>query len=327
MKHRHCCVSAIAAFGISLILVAAAQAEPLRIRYSIWVGYGPLFVAAEKGFFAKEGVEVELIRIEDDTATLAALFAGQIDALATATQVTVASNEPDEEALACVLMLDDSRGGDGILATNDIQTIADLKGRSVAFGHRSVSQFYVNVLLREVGLSEADIEVVDLRTEEAVETFMMQEVDAAVTWEPYLSEGRNVAHGHLLTDTSERPGLIGDCLATKASIFNDRKQEFRAVARAWDAAVRYVDEHPAEANEIIARSMGDWLADPSVVAEILGGVALYDAAENREYFGTPEQPGQIYQTMRYAIDVWSELRVLKTELTPADVIAHGIYDE
>ena len=80
-----------------LILVGAAQAEPLRIRYSIWVGYGPLFVAAEKGFFAKEGVEVELIRIEDDTATLAALFAGQIDALATATQVTVASNEPDEE--------------------------------------------------------------------------------------------------------------------------------------------------------------------------------------------------------------------------------------
>ena len=87
-----------------------ARAEPLRIRYSIWVGYGPFFVAADKGLFAREGVDVELIRMEDDTATLAALFAGQIDALATATQVTVASNEPDEEALACVLMLDDFAG-------------------------------------------------------------------------------------------------------------------------------------------------------------------------------------------------------------------------
>jgi NitT/TauT family transport system substrate-binding protein len=134
MRIGHGIVSIAAGIGIAAGLVGTAQAEPLRIRYSIWVGYGPLFVAAEKGFFAKEGVEVELIRIEDDTATLAALFAGQIDALATATQVTVASNEPDEEALACVLMLDDSRGGDGILATNDIQTIADLKGRSVAFG-------------------------------------------------------------------------------------------------------------------------------------------------------------------------------------------------
>jgi NitT/TauT family transport system substrate-binding protein len=320
-------VSIAAAIWITAGLAGAAHAEPLRIRYSIWVGYGPLFVAAEKGFFAKEGVEGELIRMEDDTASLAALFAGQIDALATATQVTVASNEPDEEALACVLMLDDSRGGDGILASKDIQTIADLKGKAVAFGHLSASQFYINVLLREVGLREADIEVVDLRSEEAAEAFMMQEVDAAVTWEPYLSQGRNVAHGHLLTDTSERPGLIGDCLATKASIFNDRKQEFRAVARAWDAAVRYVDEHPAEANEMIARNMGDWLADPSVVAEILRGVSLYDADENRKYFGTPEQPGQIYQTMQYAIDVWTELGLLKVKVTPADVIAHGIYDE
>jgi NitT/TauT family transport system substrate-binding protein len=260
----------------------AAHAEPLRLRYSIWVGYGPLFVAVEKGFFAKEGVEVELIKIEDDTATLAALFAGQIDALATATQVVVSSNEPDEEALACGLMLDDSQGGDGILATKDIQTIADLKGKTVAFGHRSVSQFYINVLLREVSLGEADIEVVDLRSDAAAEAFMMREVDAAVTWEPYLSQGRNVAHGHLLTDSSERPGLIGDCLATKASIFNDRKQEFRAVARAWDAAVRYVEA---------------------------------------------QQPGQIYQTMQYAIDVWTDLGVLTTALTPASVIAHGILDQ
>ncbi len=64
---------------------------------------------------------------------------------------------------------------------------------------------------------------------------------------------------------SERPGLIGDCLATKASIFNHRKPEFRAVARAWDAAVRYVEAHPAEANAIMARDMGDWLEDPARV--------------------------------------------------------------
>ena len=103
-----------------------------------------------------------------------------------------------------------------------------------------------------------------LPADKAAEAFMMQEVDAAVTWEPYLTEGRNVAHGHLLTDSSERPGLIGDCLATKASIFDDRKQEFRAVARAWDAAVRYVEADPAEANAIMAREMGGWLEDPAV---------------------------------------------------------------
>jgi NitT/TauT family transport system substrate-binding protein len=183
------------------------------------------------------------------------------------------------------------------------------------------------VLLKEVGLSEADIEVVDLRSDVAAEAFLMREVDAAVIWEPYLSQGRNVAHGHLLSDSSERPGLIGDCLATQASIFNDRKQEFRAVARAWDAAVRYVEAHPAEGNAIMARNMGDWLEDPAVFAEMRRGIAFYDGADNRDYFGTPEQPGQIYQTMQYAIDVWTDLGVLRAKLAPADVIAHGILDE
>jgi NitT/TauT family transport system substrate-binding protein len=318
------CAAAVVCIGAG---VTSAQAEPLRLRYTTWVGYGPLFLAAEKGFFTEQGINVELIRIEDHTAALAALFAGQVDALATATQDVVAFSEPDEEALACVFALDASRGGDGVLATNEIRNIADLKGRSVAFGYRGISQFYVNVLLKDVGLSEVDIEVVDLAADEAAEAFMMQEVDAAVTWEPYLTQGKDVAHGHLLTDTSERPGLITDCLAAKPSTFNSRKSEFQAVARAWDAAVHFVDAHPDEAHEIMSRNMGDWLQDPADFAEMLRGVALYDADDNRDYFGTPEQPGQIYQTMQYAIDVWSELGVLKTELTPADVIAHGIWDE
>ena len=320
-------VSMAAAICMTAGLTGTAQAEPLRLRYTVWVGYGPLFVAADKGFFASEGVAVELIQIEDHTAALAALFAGQVDALATATQDVVVFNEPDEETLACVLVLSDSQGGDGILATNDIRAVADLEGKSVAFGHRGISQFYINVLLKEAGLSEADIEVVDLPADKAAEAFMMQEVDAAVTWEPHLTQGKSVAHGHLLTDTTERPGLLGDCLATKPSIFNERKAEFQAIARAWDAAVQYIGAHPAEANDIMARNMGDWLEDPAVFAEMLRGVALYDADGNREYFGTPEEPGPIYQTMQYAIEVWTELGLLKTQLMPTDVIAHGILDE
>jgi NitT/TauT family transport system substrate-binding protein len=308
-------------------IVNTAAAEPLRLRYVVWVGYGPLFVAQQKGFFDREGIEVELIQIEDHTAALAALYAGQVDALATATQDVVAFSEPDEEPLACVLALTDSKGGDGILATNDIRSIADLKGKAVAFGYRGISEFYLNVLLKEAGLSEADIDVVDLPADQAAEAFMMREVDAAVTWEPYLSQGKSVAHGHLLTDSSKRPGLLGDCLAAEPTVFERRKADFQALARAWDAAVEFIGAHPDEANQIMARSMGDWLKDPAVVADMLRGVALYGADRNREYFGTPDKPGQIYQTMQYAIDVWSGLGMLKVKLKPADVIAHGIFDQ
>jgi NitT/TauT family transport system substrate-binding protein len=152
-------------------------------------------------------------------------------------------------------------------------------------------------------------------------------VDAAVTSDPFLTEAANAGHGHLLTDTSEQPGLIVDCLLVKADVFDDRKNDFRALARAWDAGVRYLEAHPHEANEIMARYLGGGLEDPVAFAETLKGVGFYDAERNREYFGTREKPGQAYETMQKAIDVWLELGVLKVKVTPADVIAHGILDE
>ena len=49
---------------------------------STWAGYGPLFVAQEKGLFAREGVEVELINNEVHAAAFGGLFSGQVDAVA-----------------------------------------------------------------------------------------------------------------------------------------------------------------------------------------------------------------------------------------------------
>jgi NitT/TauT family transport system substrate-binding protein len=315
------------AVAVWLIFAGAAHAEPLRISYFTWVGYGPLFVAEERNFFAKEGVAVELINIDDHTAAFAGLFAGQVDAIAAGTQDVLTFSEPDEERLVCVLSLDESRGGDGILAIKDIQSVAELEGRSVAVLRGSLQHFYLNILLRGAGLSEADVEVVDLPADDSGEAFMMQEVDAAVTYEPWLTPGKNAEHGHLLTDSSKQPGLITDCLITRADVFNGRKEEFRAVGRAWADAVDYFKSDSDQAIDIMARNLGGGLEDPAVFAEMLRGVSMYDADGHREYFGTPDEPGPIYQTMQYAIDVWSDLGVLKVKVSPADVIAHGILDE
>jgi NitT/TauT family transport system substrate-binding protein len=102
---------------VAALLLAAgasqvAQAEPLRIGYLTWVGNGPFFVAQEKGFFAKEGIEVELINMAVHEASYAGLFAGQIDVIS----VTVDDMLPNFDAEApyvCVLAIDESFGGDG----------------------------------------------------------------------------------------------------------------------------------------------------------------------------------------------------------------------
>jgi NitT/TauT family transport system substrate-binding protein len=81
-------VSSVAAVWLTAGLVGAAQAEPLRIFHFTWVGYGPLFVAQDKGFFAKEGIEVSLIRSDEHTAMFASLAAGQVDAVQAASRTS-----------------------------------------------------------------------------------------------------------------------------------------------------------------------------------------------------------------------------------------------
>jgi NitT/TauT family transport system substrate-binding protein len=317
-------VSIITALVVTAAASQVVDAKPLRIGYAIWVGFGPLFVAQEKGFFAQEGLEVELIDMALPEALHAGLLAGQIDVGSGTIDDMLPTFDP-EQPYVCVMGIDESLGADGIIANKDIRSIADLKGKLVAFNQRTVSQFFLHVLLREAGLSEADIETVDLSHEDAGNAFLMREVDAAVTWEPWLTQGEQSEHGHLLADSSQTPGLIVDCLLVKPEILDARLPEFRALARAWDAAVRYVEEHPDEANAIMAQSVGGWLEDAVVFAETLKGVRYYDSARNREYFGTPERPGQIYETSQYAIDFWRSLGALQADITPADVIRHDLW--
>jgi NitT/TauT family transport system substrate-binding protein len=326
METRRPIIAAAAATFIGASFMTSACAEPLRITHTTWVGYGPLFVAQEKGFFAAEGVEVELINIDYGGAATDALVDGQVDGSAISLDTAVARFQSYGEALVCVLALSHSQGGDGIVARSDIQTIADLKGKTVAFQEHALPQFYLNVLLMEAGLSEADIEPVFLPSRDAAEAFMLGEVDAAVTWEPWLTEAKNAGHGHLLTDSSAHLGLLVDGVFTTSDVYGRRREDFRALARAWAAGVAHYEAHPEEAIAIMARRVGGGLEDPAVFTETLAGVDYYGGEENRAYFGTSEQPGQIYATLQKAIEVWRSVGVLEAEAEPGDFVAHGVWD-
>ena len=66
---------------LSLSVAGPAAAEPLKIRYSVWVGYGPLFLAQEKGYFEEEKVEVQHVNIEDPQESFSPMGAGRLDGI------------------------------------------------------------------------------------------------------------------------------------------------------------------------------------------------------------------------------------------------------
>ena len=74
-----------AALGLFSVLALSACSEapsdPLRVGINPWPGYGPLFLAADKGFFAEEGIDVELVELTSLADVRRAFERGQIDGM------------------------------------------------------------------------------------------------------------------------------------------------------------------------------------------------------------------------------------------------------
>ena len=154
-----------------------------------------MYLAKEKGFFQKQGVDVEIVVIESPADRRAAFAADKIQGLATTVDthvMTAAAENPIP--VKQVLALDDSHGGDGIVAKKEIKTIKDLKGKTVAAQlGAGASYFWLNYVLAQNGMKLADLKAVDMKAGDAGSAFVAGKVDAAVTWEPWLSRAKDTA--------------------------------------------------------------------------------------------------------------------------------------
>jgi NitT/TauT family transport system substrate-binding protein len=321
-------IAPIAAVVLAVGINAAdpAAAETVSIAHSTWVGYGPLYIARDKGFFSKNGVDVDLIVIEDPKERFPTLMADKIQMIASTVDTALLyMKKPDD--FQYVVAIDDSNGGDGIVANKDIKTVADLKGKSVAVNEGSVSDFYLNVLLSQEGLKESDLNVVNMTASDAGTAFVSKQVDAAVTWEPWLSRGKASEHGHLLVDSSTTPGLITDVLIAKTSWVADHKKDVAAIVKSWNEAVAYYREHPDESLEIMAKGVGGWLKDPKDFKETLTGIKFYGGEDNKTFFGTGEKPGPLSKTVADAIKVWSDQGRLQVQTSPDKLIDYEFVHE
>jgi NitT/TauT family transport system substrate-binding protein len=316
---------AVLLFGVALAPIMdspTARADTVKIAHSTWVGYGPLYIARDKGMFKQNGVDVDLIVMEDPKERFPTLMADKIQMIASTVDTALLYLKKPND-FQYVVAIDDSNGGDGIVAIKDIKTIADLKGKKVAVNEGSVSEFYLNVLLAKAGLKESDLNTVNMTAGDAGGAFVAKRVEAAVTWEPWLSKGKSTDFGHLLVDSSTTPGLITDVLIVKTDWANAHQKDIAAIVKSWNEAVAYYRANPDESISIMAKGVGGWLKDPKDFKETLPGIKFYGADDNKAFFGTKAKPGPLSTTVQDAIDVWSGHGKMQVKVTPADLINYS----
>ena len=96
----------------------------------------------------------------------------------------IAESQYDNNTLKIFSAVDESNGADGIIARNSIKNLADLKGKKVGVALNQTTHYLLQKALDKVGLSDNDLELVNMSSSDAGAAFITGELDAAVKWEP-----------------------------------------------------------------------------------------------------------------------------------------------
>ena len=252
----------------------------VRIGTQPWIGYGPWWIAQDQGIFAKYGIEAELIDFVTDTEVNAAFASGNMDVANVASHTAIKLYANGVE-LKIVLLEDISNAADAMIAPSAIATVADLAGKTVAYEEGSTSDLLLHYALAENNMKITDIVAAPMPAADAGAALIAGQVDAAVTYEPYISEAINQnADIQPLYTAAERPGLISDVLAARTQFAEENPDLMRALLKVWDEAVAFLRENPEAGRAIIAEAVG---STPEDLVTAFEGVAFYDLSENQQF--------------------------------------------
>lgn len=292
-----------------------AKPEPGLIKMGIepWIGYGPWYIAEQKGFFEKQGLEVEIINFSTDADREAAFVGGKTDVTNVPTQTTLLFGQQHIPAKA-VLLEDESLEADAVLAKAPVTSIKDLKGQKVAYEEGTTSDILINYALEQNGMTVSDIDKVPMAASNAGNAAMAGQVGAAVTYQPYIAAVLNKdPEFKEIYAAKEDPGLISDNLVASNAMIEDKPGQVAALVRAWGEAIEFYEQHEEEAQEIITKADG---AEAGSLSTSFNGVKLYNLEENKQLL-----PGEFVE--KTAVDVSKAANnagILEEEIEPQSVV-------
>jgi len=265
---------------MATLLALPSWAAPIKIGYSDWPGWVAWQVAKEKGLFAKNGVEVELVWFPIYTDSLTALNTGKIDANCSAWCDVIA---PLAEGikLKVVLVNDNSAGNDAIIAKPGIKSVKDLKGKTVATELGTVEHFVLLQALAKNGMSEKDVEYKNLSVPDAAAAFIAGKVDAAGVWRPWINQIKNEGKGSAVFTSKEMPGLIPDLLVFQEKVVTERPADVQKIVATWFDVLAFIKSNEKEAVAIMAKVVEQ---KPDDYLAFMPGTKFFDVKANLHAF-------------------------------------------
>src|SRR5580704_4333866 len=288
------------------------QRAPFHIAMNEWVGFAPLFLARDLGYFDGLPVDFEFVAVEGDKR--AGFYAGRFDMIAETADMFQTNRDSADYPGKIVFAIDESSGGDGVVGSASIRTVKDLVGKSVVAEPGQPAYFILQYLLNKDGMSLKDLNLQDMNSSDAAAAFIAEKADAAGTYEPFLSQAlQKRAGAHLLASSKDLPGLIVDVAIVRSETLASRRQDVAAIYSGWCKANDYMKEHPEDATERMAKA---FKLSPEEFKDTVSGLRYLDCDDNKRLLGSETSRGQLYQTFD-SIGAILKANHLTTAVSPA----------
>ncbi len=316
--------TAVATMAAGLISISAQAAEPLKIGYSDWPGWVAWEVAIEKDWFSAAGVDVEFEWF-DYVASMDAFAAGKLDAVAMTNGDTLVTGATGAQGVM-FLINDFSNGNDMVVARPGIKSVAELKGKKIGVEIGFVGHLLLLNALEKAGLSEADVELVNVPTNETPQVLASGDVDAIVAWQPNSGQALDQVPGSTaVASSADEPGLIFDVLAVNPASLAARKADWEKVAKVWYQIVDYISDEKtkADAINIMAARVG---LSAEQYAPILTGTKIMTLEEAKAAFGKSDSFSSLYGSSKISDDfnlkyeVYAEPQDIDSYIDPSIVL-------
>jgi NitT/TauT family transport system substrate-binding protein len=261
----------------------SSNGKILRLGFSNWPGWMPWQVSDSAKLFKSDKVKLVPIWYDEYLKGIGALVAGQLDANSQTLIDTVLSVAEGSDQVV-VLVNDNSTGNDKIIAKAGINSIGELKGKTVSVEKGTVDHYLLLIALKKAGLSSTDINIKFMDTQKAAEEFAAGKVDATAVFAPFTNTALKKSGSKELTSSKDFPGAIADVLSFRRDFVEKNPEVVQAAVNNWFDTLNYIKSNPAKSNEIMAKQSKSSVAE---YVEFGKGTRIFDATDNLKAF----QPG------------------------------------
>lgn len=225
---------------ICLVLPCFVQARTYRIATVAWMGWSPLHVAEELGFW--EDVDVRVIRYDDPIVILEAIKAGKID-LAMDMVASLAGIYTEGEPVVALAETNWSHGGDKIIVRQSDRLENHVGGIIGVFLRKPSCMYFLDQYLQTRGLNLSDFRIIEINARDLSAQFIAGRLPAIVNYEPWAGQALENGNGAILATSADFEGCIPECIwgyRQVVQVIPDR--DIRNMLRGWIRAVRWIED-------------------------------------------------------------------------------------